>query len=105
MKKLIKKIPDTDGLVTITVLNTKNSKVESKIPDTSSLVTTTVFNKNICQVDNKNPDHAKYINTQEFNTLTPENVAAWLKQANSESKTYFDNKLTSFNIKITSNKT
>ena len=86
-------------------MNTKNSKVESKIPDTSSLVTTTVFNKNICQVDNKNPDHAKYINTQEFNTLTPENVAAWLKQANSESKTYFDNKLISFNIKITSNKT
>ena len=55
--------------MTITVLNTKNSKVESKIPDTSSLVTTTVFNKNICQVDNKNPDHAKYINTQEFNTF------------------------------------
>ena len=34
-----KKIPDTSGLVTTTILNTKISEVENKIPDTSSLVT------------------------------------------------------------------
>ena len=35
-------MPDTSGLVTTTVLNTKNSEVEYKIPNTSSLETTTV---------------------------------------------------------------
>ena len=41
---LIKKMPDTSGLVTTTVLNTKNKEVENKIPNTSSLVTTAVLN-------------------------------------------------------------
>ena len=35
---LIKKIPDTSGLVTTTVLNTKISEVENKIPNTGNLV-------------------------------------------------------------------
>ena len=38
---LIKKVPDTSGLVTTTVLNTKISEAENKIPDNSGLVTTT----------------------------------------------------------------
>ena len=47
----------------------------------------------------------KYITTPVFNKLTTENFAARLKQTNLVSKTDFDNKLTSFNRKITSNKT
>ena len=78
---LIKKIPDTCGIVTPTVLNTKISEVENKIPD-----------------------YAKYIANQELNKSTAENFAARLTQANSVSKTDFDNKLISFNRKVTSNK-
>ena len=40
-------MPDTSGLVTTTVLNTKNSKVQNKIPNTCSLVTTTVLNTKV----------------------------------------------------------
>ena len=35
---LIKKIPDTSGLVTTTVFNTKISEVENKIPDNSKYI-------------------------------------------------------------------
>ena len=59
-----KKIPDTSGLVTIAVLNTKISEAENKIPDTSSTVTTTVLNTKICEVENKILDNCKYITTQ-----------------------------------------
>ena len=100
-----KKIPDTSGLVTTTVLNTKINEVENKILDASSLMTTTVLNTKIVEIENKIPDHAKYITTQEFNKLTAENFASRLNQANLVSKTDFDNKLISFNRKITSNKT
>ena len=65
----------------------------------------TVVNTKIGEVENEIPDHAKYITTQEFNKLTAENFAAKLKQVNLVSKTDFDNKLISFNRKITSNKT
>ena len=34
------KIPDTKGLVTATVLNTKISEVGNKIPDSSKYITT-----------------------------------------------------------------
>ena len=102
--EVYKKIPDVRGLVTITVLNTKISEVENKIPNTSNLVTTTVMNTEISEVQNKIPDTAKYITTQEF-TLTAENFAARLKQADLVNKTDFNNKLTSFNRRITSNKT
>ena len=69
------------------------------------LVTTTVLNTKISEVENKIPNHDKYITTPEFNKLTAENFTARLKQANLVTKTDFDKKLTSFNRKITSNKT
>ena len=43
--------------------------------------------------------------TREFNKLTAENFKARLKEVNLVTKTDFDNKLTSFNRKITLNKT
>ena len=98
------KIPDTSDLVNTTVLNTNINEVESKLPGTSKLVHTIVLNTKISEVENKIPDHAKYITTQEFNRLARENVHARLKQTNLVSKTDFDNKLISFNRKITSNK-
>ena len=88
-----------------TVLNTKLSKVENKIPETSSLVTTAVLNTKFSEVKNKIPDRAKYITTQEFNKLTAKNFTAKIKKAVLVTKTDFDNKLTSFNKRITSNKT
>ena len=91
--------------MTTTVLNTKIIEVENKIPDPSSLVATTVLNKKIKEVQNKIPGHAKYITAQEFNKLTTNILAARLKQANLVSKTNFDDKLRSFNRKITSKKT
>ena len=68
-------------------------------------MTTTVLNTKISEVENKIPDNSKYVTTQEFNKLTAENFAARLKQANLVNKSYFENKLTSFNRWITSNKT
>ena len=50
-----------------------------KIPDTSGLVTTTVLNTKISEVGNKTRDKSKYITTQEFNKLTAENFTARLK--------------------------
>ena len=73
--------------------------------DTTSLVSTIVLNTKVGEVDNKIPDHAKYITTQEFSKLHAENFAARLKQVNLVNKTDFDNKIISFNRKITSNKT
>ena len=95
---------DTSGLVTTTVLSTKISEVENKISNISSLVTTTVLSSKISEVENKIPHHANNITTQEFNKLTVENFTARLKQADLVNKTDFDNKLTSFNKWITSNK-
>ena len=100
-----KKILDTSGLVTATVLNTKISDNENKIPNTSNLVTTTVLNTKICEVENKIPNHDKYITTLEFTKLPVESFAARLKQANLVTKTDIDSRLTSFNRLITSNKT
>ena len=91
--------------MTTTVLNTEISEVENKIPNASSLRTTTVPNTIISEVDNKIPDHPKYITIPGFNKLTAENFTARLKQANLVIKTDFDNKITSFNRKINSNKT
>ena len=90
--------------MTATVLNTKISEVENKILNTSSLVTTTVVNTKISEIENKIPDHAKYATTPKFNKLAAENFAARLKQANLGRKTDFDNKIISFNRKITSKK-
>ena len=68
--------------MTATVLNTKNSDIENKIPD-----------------------DARYITTPEFNKLTAERFTPRLKQADLVIKIDFDNNLTGFNRKITSNKT
>ena len=91
--------------MTTTVLNTEISEVENKIPNTSNSVTTTVLNTKIGEVENKIPDNSKYITTQEFNKLMAENFAARLNQADLVNKTDFDNKLTSFNRRMTPNKT
>ena len=68
-------------------------------------MTTTILNTKISKVDEKVPYNSQYITTQEFNMLTAEKFAARLKQADLVNKTDFDNKLTSFNRRITSNKT
>ena len=68
-------------------------------------MTTNVLATKICEVENKIPDHTKYITTQVFNNLTAEKLAAGLKQADLLNKTGFDNKLTSYNKRIASNKT
>ena len=81
------------------------SEVESKIPNTSNLVTATVLDTKVSEVENKISNHDKYITTLEFNKLTQENFTARLKQANLMIKTDFDKKPTSFDRKITSNKT
>ena len=67
-------------------------------------MTTTLLNTKISEVENKIPEQSKYITTQEFNKLTAENFAARWKQADLVNKTDFDNKLTSFNRRIISNK-
>ena len=68
-------------------------------------MTATILNTKFSEVENKISDNSEYITTQEFNKLTAENFAARLKEADLVSKTGFDNKLTSFNKRITSNKT
>ena len=50
-------------------------------------------------------NHDKYITTPEFNTLAGDVFNARLEQANLITKTDFDAKLSSFNRKITANKT
>ena len=87
---LIKKIPDTSGLVTTTVLNTKISEVEKKIPNASGLVTAIILNTKISEVKNKIPNDGKYVTTPEFNKLTAENFMTRLKQANLVTKTDFE---------------
>ena len=69
-----------------------------------NLLTTTILNTKLSEVENKIPDNSKHVSTQEFNKLTAENFAAKLKQAHLVNKTDFDNKQTSFNRRITSNK-
>ena len=68
-------------------------------------MTTTVFNTTISEAENKIPNHDKYITIPEFNELTAKRFAARLTQTNSLTNTDFDHKLTSFNIRIISNKT
>ena len=68
-------------------------------------MTTTVWNTEISEVENNIPHDFKYTTTQEFNKLTVEDFTERLKQADIGNKTDFVNKLTSFNRRITSNKT
>ena len=87
--------------MTTTVLHPKISEVENKIPNTSSLGSTTVLNTKISEVENKIPDNSEYITTPEFNKLTAVNFATRLKQVDLVKKeTGFDNKLTTFNERI-----
>ena len=90
--------------MTTTVLNTEISEIENKTPDTTNLVTTTVLNTKFSEVENAISDNSKYITTQEFNKLTAEYFAARLKQAELGNKTEFDDKVTTFNRQITSNR-
>ena len=99
------KKPDTSGLMTTIVLNTKVSEVDNKIPDTCSLVTTNVLKTKISEDGKKIADNSKYITNQEFNMLTVEHFAARLREANLVNKNDFDNTLISFNKRITLNKT
>ena len=62
MEVLIKKIPDTRGLVPTTVFNTKISEIENKIPNASNLVRTTVLNTKISEVQNEIHDNSININ-------------------------------------------
>ena len=73
----------------------------------SSLVKETYHDIKITEIENKlnNHNHDKYITTPEFNTLAADVFNARLAQANLVTKTSFDAKLSSFNRKITSNKT
>ena len=124
--ELENKIPDTSGLVKKTNYNTKITKMEGKIPDISGLATKTEltilenkipdvinlvkkadYNTKVKEIENKlnNPDHDKYIDTQEFNKLAADVFNARLTQANLVTKTDFDTKLSSFNRKVTQNKT
>ena len=91
--------------MTTTFLNIKISEVQKKTPDVSGLKTTNVLETKINEVENKIPDNSKYITTQEFNKLTAKDFEARLKQDDIVNKTYSDNKLASFNKRITSNKT
>ena len=68
-------------------------------------MTATVLNTKVSEVENKIPNNSLYITTQELDKLTSKNFEARLKQADLVNKTDFDNKLTSFNKRITSNKT
>ena len=69
-------------------------------------MTTTVFNTKLIEVENKMFGNSRYVTTQEFNKSTAERFLQQdKKQANLVSKTDYDNKITSFNKQIASNKT
>ena len=55
-------LPDTSGLVTASVLNTKTYEAEDKILDTSNLMISTFDNPKIGEVENKVHDHTKFNN-------------------------------------------
>ena len=77
------------------------------MPNISSLVKKTDFNTKITEIGKELTDHNhdKHITTPEFNTLDANVFNARLAQANLVTKTDFDNKLSSLNRKIASNKT
>ena len=96
------KIHDISNLATKTAL----TAVENKIPSVSSLVKKPDYNIKLTEVENKlnNHNNDKYIDTREFNKLTADVINARIAPANSTTKTEFDSKLSSLNIKITTNK-
>ena len=68
-------------------------------------MTTAVLNTKVSEVEYEIRGNAEYVTAQEFTKLTAENLAARLKQANVVNETDFNNKLTTFSKRITSNKT
>ena len=121
---LEKKLSDTNGLFQkqtimskvvnytakcLTLLVYTNSAlntVENKIPNAISLVKRTDYNAKVKEIEKKVTDHNhyKYVTTPELNTLTAENVAARLAQANLVTNTNFYIKIMSLNNTIDSNK-
>ena len=95
-------MPNITGLATNSALNT----VENKIPNAISLVKRTDYNAKVNEIEKKVTDHNhdKYVTTPELNTLTAENVAARLAQANLLTNTNFYIKIMSLNNTINSNK-
>ena len=94
---LEQKIPEATTLIDINQHNTDEQNLEQKIkdvdkkmPDISGLVNTTALNTEKSEVDNK---------------ITAKTFKEKLKQTDSVSKNNFDNKLISFNKRITLNKT
>ena len=102
LTNLENKIPDVSSLATKTALTT----LENKIPSVSNLVNKPDYNTKITEIENTLTDHNhdKYITTPEFNTLAEDVFNRTLVQANLTTKTDFDAKLSSFNRKITANK-
>ena len=68
-------------------------------------MTTSILNTEINELENKIPDNSKYMTAQEFKKIAAETFAARLKQADLVNMTDYDNKLASFNRRITLNKT
>ena len=121
---LEKKLSDTNGLFQkqtimskvvnqtakcLTLLVYTNSAlntVENKIPNAISLVKRTDYNAKVNEIAKKVTDHNhyKYVTTPELNTLTAENVAARLAQANLVTNTNFYIKIMNLNNTINSNK-
>ena len=69
-KMLINKIPYVSGLMTATVLNTKNAEAGNKIPDTSDLVPTTVLTTIIREAENEIPEVSGLVKKVDYNTKT-----------------------------------
>ena len=102
LTELENKIQDVSSLATKTAL----TAVENKIPSVSNLVKKTVCDTKISDPEKNltNDDHDKYVAASEFNTLAANVFNTRLAQANLITKTAFDAKLSSFNRKITANK-
>ena len=112
LTQLGNKIPDISSLATKTAW----TAVENKIPDVSSLIKKANYNTKITELEQKitGHNHDRYITTPEFNTLAADVFNERLTQANLIAKTDFDAKLitktdfdakfSSFNRKITANK-
>ena len=77
-------MPDTSGLVAISVFNTKIGVVEDKILDVICLVTTAVLNAKTGKVENKIHDvsdiEEKYFTTSDYNKFTNDIVNAKIKE-------------------------
>ena len=111
MKNIKDKIPDITNLATKTTLNAKINEIRGKIPSITNLATKTALNAVEYKIPSVSNLVKKLIITQklmklnttpEFNKLTSEHFAARLKQIWWSKLNY---KLTSFNNRITSNKT